>query len=260
MKRLIERVVTRVSIVGLVFVSGCAALIGADFDKELEPDGAGGTGSGGQSALNTGGVITSSGGTSDGGSASGGAAGGTDSGGASTGGSAVGGGDTGGGDTGGSGAGGSGGSSSGGADTGGSGGTGTGGTVGTSAKIAINEVYGYDTPYPQFIELYNYGSLEYELTDHSITDSDGTGPKPPLREFGAGTVIQAGEYLLLEYDADFSFGITNEKYYLLDALDKVVTEIEYPDNVPPGSSYGRKGPNGTGPLQILSTPSPGEPN
>ncbi len=267
MKRLIERVVARVSIVGLLFVSGCAALIGADFDKELaEADGSGGTGNGGTSPLNTGGVITSGGAPSDGGSTSGGTGGGTDTGGASTGGSGMGG--TGaGGDTGGSGTGGSGASNTGGVGTGGtsvggssggSGGSGIGGSQGTS-KVVINEVYGYGG---QFIELYNYGSLEYDLSEHAITNSDGTGPTPPLTKFPQSTKIAAGEYLLLQYQSDFLFGITaNEKFYLLGADNEVVSWLEYigDANVPNGSSYGRD-PNGTGDPKILSTPTPGEAN
>jgi hypothetical protein len=264
MKRLIERVVARVSIVGLVFVTGCAALIGADFDKELaEADASGGTGSGGTSPLNTGGVITSGGATSDGGSTSGGTGGGPDTGGAS----GVGGAGSGG-DTGGSGAGGSGASNTGGVGTGGTsvggsggagtGGTGTGGTVVSSAKVAINEVCGHSE---RFIELFNYGSLEYDLSYHAITDSDGADPKPPLNDFPSGTVIAAGEYLRLDYQVDFGFSITNEKYYLLDPFGTVISVLEYPGDVdvPEGSSYGRD-PNGTGAPKILSEPSPGAAN
>ncbi len=264
MKRLIERVVARVSIVGLVFVSGCAALIGADFDKELaEADASGGTASGGTSPLNTGGVISSGGVASDGGNTSGG----TDTGGASTGGSGVGGNGAGG-DTGGSGTGGSGASNTGGVGTGGtsvggsgggSGGAGTGGTIGSSEKVAINEVYGYDG---QFIELFNYGSFEYDLSEWAITNSAGTGPNPPLGRFPKNIKLAAGAYMLLQYQADFLFGITaNEKFYLLDKFGSVVSELEYPGdaNVPDGSSYGRD-PNGTGTPKILSTPTPGEAN
>lgn len=244
MKHIIQRSVWLTGAAVLGFSSGCAALIDADFDKDLRLDGAGGT-----SHLETGGT-SSTGGSTGGTTSSGGLSG---DGGAASGGAATGGSDAGGGSTGGTESGGSGGESTGGAA---SGGASTGGSGAVSGDVSINEVFGHD---PQFIELFNRGSLEYDLSGHTLVDTNNGQPGLPGKFFGDVT-IGPGEYLVVPYD-EFQFSITAaESFYLLDRFKNVVSELAYPGDAVVGeTSYGRN-PDGSSNLQILSEPSPGARN
>ncbi len=250
MKHIIQRSVLLAGVAGLGFSSGCAALIDADFDKDLRLDGAGGS-----SDVETGGA-SSTGGSAGGTTSSGGLSGdggAAPSGGAASGGAPTGGGDSGGGSTGGAETGGSGGASTGGAA---SGGASTGGGGALSGDVSINEVFGHD---PQFIELFNRGSLEYDLSGHTLVDTNNGQPGLPGKFFGNVT-IGPGEYLVVPYD-EFQFSITAaESFYLLDRFKNVVSELAYPGDAVVGeTSYGRT-PDGSSNLQILSEPSPGARN
>lgn len=186
------------------------------------------------------------------------------------------------------------------APTGGSGGSGTTSTTSTSTPeggsggsvtsggsggmpVVINEIRAADGDY---VELFNTSSAAFDLSDFGLADSEGPGT-PKLSEaarFPAGTMIQAGEHLLIVAGQDPADGVgphdmclpdggpatcyysqwgisdgNGDAIFLLQPDDTVVEEAAYPAAAAPaGSSWGRF-PDGTGDFAVTE-PTPGDAN
>ena len=110
---------------------------------------------------------------------------------------------------------------------------------------------------PDWIELYNDGDVEIDLTGWSITD-DGEGPDH-TQVFAAGPVIAAGDFALLERGIDFAFGLGGaDAVRLYNADGVLVDETTWLEAVA-GQSWGRS-EDGSGDFVVLEPPTPGAAN
>ncbi len=142
-------------------------------------------------------------------------------------------------------------------------------SITANAAVVINEVMANNlsavpngNDYPDWVELYNTGPGEADLSGSSLTDNLS---QPAKYLFPAGTKIEAGGYLLVWCDSatsspglhtGFSFNSSGEEVGLFapasqgsTRLDSVTFGIQ-----PPNFSIGRV-PNGTGAF-VLTIPSP----
>jgi hypothetical protein len=108
--------------------------------------------------------------------------------------------------------------------------------------ISINEVQSNDpADAPDFIELYNSGAADVNISGWVIADN-GDGEALPT-----GTIVPAGGFLALENDVQFTFGLGNGDevhLYLADGVT-VVDEMSYAAHA--DTTWGRC-PDGTGPF------------
>ena len=121
-----------------------------------------------------------------------------------------------------------------------------------SAAVVINEVE--SSGIEDFIELYNTGAAE-NIGGWTVSDSNNNN------DFvvPAGTVIPAGgSYLVYTDRGAGGFGLgTPDAARVFNAADVLVDAYNWTAESP--TTYGRC-PNGTGPIQITSKPSPGAAN
>lgn len=237
---------------GLLTASGCAQLIGADFDAKTEDPnyfagaaGMNGEASGGKPSGGKGSGGKGSGGKASDGKGSGGkGSGGKGSGGEAAGGQAGTGGDAGSGD---------GGASSGGVGGDGTGGQGVGGTAAgpcmvasdcSAVDVVINELSAEGRP--DFIELYNAGDKPADLGGFGITDGDLTPDVSHLALLEAGTFLEPGQFLYLQEDERptvnctlgedrclwFSFGISKsgDTVFLMTPESTIQDSLTYPSD------------------------------
>lgn len=153
----------------------------------------------------------------------------------------------------------------------------TSGDAGAGA-VVINEISARGA---EWIELYNAGSVDVDLSGYFVADSikgDG-GPKwKEATELPQGTILAPESYLLVvsvEADAGLvcpnggegpcvgaEWGISNtegDAFFLGDGNKVVKTHATYPPNATAsGQTWGRS-PNGTGEFRV-NKPSPGSAN
>lgn len=141
-------------------------------------------------------------------------------------------------------------------DTGG-GGVDTGGDEGA---VVINEVVPNPVePGVDWIELFNPGATAVDLSGWTMTDDD------PLHvyELPPGSVLGAGEYLLLSKDepGSFDFGLgADDAVFLYSPSSELQDFADWGEgDAIEGTSWGRF-PNGTGPFGTLLTPTPAAEN
>ncbi len=127
--------------------------------------------------------------------------------------------------------------------------------------IVVNELMALSTDNKDWVEIYNTGSNDADLSNWALKDSKGRTPYT-LPE---GTKLEKGGYLVIEHDATgqkgFPYGLgKGDQVRLLDAQNRLLSSIEWKDgDLVTGMSWGRF-PNGTGEFKVLSTPSKGEEN
>lgn len=118
--------------------------------------------------------------------------------------------------------------------------------------LFINEIYSCN---PDWVELYNSSDEDIELDGFILQDDKGAEEE---YVFERGTVIGAGEFLVVE---DFTFGISSSKgdrVVLLDASRNEVDAVSIPV-MEDGTSYGRKSDGGNE-WGIMTSPTKGTGN
>lgn len=126
--------------------------------------------------------------------------------------------------------------------------------TGPVASVVINEVVSSGGEPDDWVELYNTGNDVVDLGGYVMKDDNDertdTLPSP--------TLIAPGEFLVLDYDVHFSFGLGgNDAFRLYNTDGQLVASYEWEAHAP--TSYGRC-PDGTGELQITTAMTKGEPN
>lgn len=124
-----------------------------------------------------------------------------------------------------------------------------------AADITINEVENDGGTPGDWVELYNKGTKDVDVSSWYIADDGGN--KEQLKP---GTVVPAGGYRVLDTKVDFSFGLGKDKdevhLYLADGVT-VVDEMSYSSLSP--TTLGRC-PNGTGPFVVTASSTRGAAN
>ncbi len=114
-------------------------------------------------------------------------------------------------------------------------------------NTAVEDEFG---EYDDWLELYNLGESDLNLSGWSLTDNINDLQK---FEFPEGTIIESGAYLVIWADEDedqgelhsnFKLSANGESLYLLNDTQKLVDEISFPEAIE-DLSYART-PNGTG--------------
>ncbi len=133
-------------------------------------------------------------------------------------------------------------------------------TRGTSNTIivvtpVINELFSRGTEIePDWIEIYNPSSLAMDISGYKIYDNGGKNGTKPKKEFPAGSVIPANEFLvIITDDADPSgFGLSSggEWVWFEDTTGTVIDSVNMAAVTDPEASYGRL-PDGSENWQIL---------
>jgi len=155
-----------------------------------------------------------------------------------------------------------------------------GGTSSGSGSAVVNEIVARGGD--EFVEIYNPGSGDFDLSSWGVTDShaDGGPDHGDTVHFPAGTTLPSHGFLLImvgRADAgtapttncaggttcwEASWGVSNSKgetIWVLDPQDQVEDQAHYPINgADAGRSYGRL-PDGTGSFQETSK-TPAAPN
>lgn len=132
-----------------------------------------------------------------------------------------------------------------------------------ATDVVMNELYsrGIETD-PDWIEVYNRGSAEADISGYKIYDSGGQAGTKPKKEFPAGTVIPVGGFVVIVVDdADPSgFGLSSggETVWFEDASGNIIDTIAFPA-MEETQSYGRY-PDGTDNWQLLNTITKGAAN
>lgn len=126
------------------------------------------------------------------------------------------------------------------------------------AGLVVNEVAAAGSP-DDWFELYNGSSEAIDLEGVHFSDD----PDRPLRAtFGAGTVIEAGGYLVqVVSEAEVGFGLGSDELVVIFDPDGVeLDRADWPEEGSPETrSWGRI-PDGTGDFTTLDTPTPGAAN
>ena len=121
--------------------------------------------------------------------------------------------------------------------------------------VVINEIHSQGGPF-DWIELLNTSSATVDLSSWSFTDDDLDREYAVIAD---GTVLEPGEYLVLEEETDFDFGLGGgDAVNLFDSEGAAVDAHEYPSHAGAGLTWGRL-PNGTGEF-TLTAPTPGDAN
>ncbi len=109
---------------------------------------------------------------------------------------------------------------------------------------------------PDWVELYNPGEEQVDLSAWILTDSDTEAHRSEL-----GGSLAPGAFLLLIKDQEFDFGLGSADSVLLFNAQGVLVDMTAweEEQAPEGQSWGRI-PDATGPFQTLEVPSPGAPN
>lgn len=123
--------------------------------------------------------------------------------------------------------------------------------------LVLNEIV-YDdaaTGLTDRIEIFNAGAESVDLTGWTVADEkrDSTGAAP------AGTVLGAGEYVVLVKDVDFPFGLgKGDEVALFDPTGAAVDSYAYANTAPLG--VWARCPDGTGPWTPATAVTPGTAN
>ncbi len=137
-----------------------------------------------------------------------------------------------------------------------------GGTVEQKAKVVLNEICGLQTPDDDWIELFNAGTADADISGAKIVKTDEKGKTKDIYTFPDGTVIKAGKYLVVAtLTGELQAGISNSKEVgiaieaadgtVLDSFDRDVNigkDVAHPAD----GSYARI-PDGTGKWQVTTT-------
>jgi predicted extracellular nuclease len=129
--------------------------------------------------------------------------------------------------------------------------------------VWMNEIYSRGTTEdPDWIEVYNNGTTDMDLTGFKIYDSGGQGGSKPKKEFPSGTIIPVGGFFVIVTDTEdeSGFGLSGggETVWLENATGTIIDSIAFP-GLEEGQSYGRY-PDGTENWQILFTVTKGAAN
>ena len=135
-----------------------------------------------------------------------------------------------------------------------------GGCYPSGGDIAINEVLAKSDRTSDWIELYNFGSTEVQLSNWSIGDNIDEDLPWELPD----VTLKSEEFLLIwasgsggeeeGYHSDFKLAREGETLHLFDPSNEVIDQIGYPV-LGTEQSYGRT-TDGTGEWSILVSPSP----
>lgn len=130
-------------------------------------------------------------------------------------------------------------------------------------RIVMNELYSRGTTEnPDWIEIYNDGNNEKDISGWLIYDSGGNGGTKPKKAFPAGSIIPAKGFLVIVVDdADASgFGLSSngEEVWLEDANSTIIDQVVFPA-MAETQSYGRK-PDGSANWQLLEVITRGSSN
>jgi large repetitive protein len=142
----------------------------------------------------------------------------------------------------------------------------------SDVELAVNEVVPSNKTgaideggaYPDWVELYNYGSKDVSLEGFYLSDSPD---EPTKAAFDASLKIPAGGVLVLWADGDtdqgaahlpFSLAASSEGIYLYDSSKQLVDSVEW-TNANPDTSYSRF-PDGTGSFSWCAKPTPNKTN
>lgn len=121
--------------------------------------------------------------------------------------------------------------------------------------VVINEIHSQGGPF-DWIELLNTSNTSVDLSSWSFTDDDLDRDYAVIAD---GTVLEPGDYLVLEEETDFDFGLGGgDAVNLFDDEGIAVDAHEYPSHAGAGLTWGRL-PNGAGEF-TLTAPTPGEAN
>lgn len=129
------------------------------------------------------------------------------------------------------------------------------------ASIVLNEInYEQITGFNDSVEIYNRGTEAVDLTGWKIRDNhasqrvdDGFIPD--------GIILAPGEFLVLQQDRDFGFGLgKDEEVYLLDASGTVVDEFAWVRADAPPLGVWARCPDGTGEWAAATEITLGGPN
>ncbi|MBE0661495.1 MAG: lamin tail domain-containing protein [Bacteroidales bacterium] len=115
--------------------------------------------------------------------------------------------------------------------------------------IFMNEIFSRGTTEdPDWIEVYNTSTTDFDISGYKIYDSGGQAGTKPKKEFPAGSVIPASGFLVIVVDdADASgFGLSSggEEVWLENANGELIDDIVFPAMTEVTYSYGRK-PDGS---------------
>jgi len=128
-------------------------------------------------------------------------------------------------------------------------------------RVVINEVSPNASDGPDWIELYNAGDVDVDLSYWVIEDNNDSH----IFSFPAGSLLRTGEYLVIERNADgitgFDFGLGSEDAVrLFDADQAMVDSTEWQDkDALRNRSWGRF-PDASGDFITLSAPTRGTQN
>jgi hypothetical protein len=139
------------------------------------------------------------------------------------------------------------------------------------SQVVINEIFAENDnhvfdplseSFPDYIELYNKGASEANISGYFLTDNPASPHKWALPD---GTVIAPGQHLLIWADgtgkglrANFKLSKSGEHVQLYSRQGLLLSQINYPA-LPANKTYGQQ-PDGSGNWITLSEPSPGKPN
>lgn len=129
--------------------------------------------------------------------------------------------------------------------------------VASRNQVVINEFLAHtDDPQLDFVELFNAGSEDADLSGWGLSDD----PDTVKFRLPAGTSLPAGEFLSFDQtELGFALDATGETIYLIDAEDTVVRDAFRFDGQENGVSTGRS-PNGSLHWRRLASPTPGTSN
>ena len=132
---------------------------------------------------------------------------------------------------------------------------------GTDVLIVINEISMNSSDGPDWIELFNAGNTDADLSGWVITDSDDDH----TFSLPIGSILRTGEYLVMDRDEDgntgFGFGLGPEDTVnLFDANNALIDSTRWQDrDALRNRSWGRF-PDGSGDFVTLSDPTRGVEN
>ena len=132
----------------------------------------------------------------------------------------------------------------------------------SSSPIVINEVLPKSTNASDWIELYNAGQVDVDLSHWVLSDSDDSH----IFSLPVGTVLPSAAYLVIEqypngvFGFDFGLAVSGDTVRLFDANDTLVDSTAWQDgDILENESWGRR-PNGFGPFVTLCVPTAGTEN
>lgn len=128
--------------------------------------------------------------------------------------------------------------------------------TGFSQTAVMNEIYSRGTTEaPDWIEIYNPGQTQIDITGFKIYDSGGQAGTKPKKEFPAGSIIPANGFLVIVTDdtAASGFGLSSggEKVWLENATGTVIDTVTFPA-MDITQTYGRY-PDGSANMKLLNT-------